>query len=86
MDETRDEKYLNFISNQFGVHAPYVFSFCTTFSFLIIVLFICFFAFFEFLRYRDVSDDLVDFVSTKAVDKLKVQSPLTMRPSSLRSK
>ncbi len=47
------------------------------------ILFICFFA---FLRYRDVSDDLVDFVSTKAIDKLQVRSPLTMRPSPLRSK
>ncbi len=50
------------------------------------ILFIYFFAFFEFLRYRDVSDDLVGFVSTKAVNKLQVRSPLTMRPSPLRGK
>jgi len=75
MDESRDEKFLNFISNQFGVHAPYVFSFCTTLGFLIIVLFICFFAFFEFLRYHDVNDDWVDFVSNKEVQNLQIKNP-----------
>jgi len=62
MDQTRDERYLTFIKNEFGVHAPYVFSYCTTLGFLIVTLFVCFFSFFEFVRYTDISEDLTDFV------------------------
>jgi len=63
---TRDQLFLAFIKNHFGIHAPFVFTYCIVISSILIGIFITVFVCVEFVRYRDIESDLDNFVSEKS--------------------
>lgn len=63
---TRNELFLSFVKNHFGIHAPFVFTYCIVIASILIGIFITVFVCIEFVRFRDIESDLENFVSNKA--------------------
>ncbi len=62
---TRNELFLSFVKNHFGIHAPFVFTYCIVIASILIGIFITVFVCIEFVRIRDIESDLENFVSNK---------------------
>jgi hypothetical protein len=61
----RNELFLSYVSNHFGIHAPFVFTYCIVIASILIGIFFIIFVCVEFVRYRDIESDLENLVSQK---------------------